>query len=457
MRQKSKEPTLSHTSFNHSLFKDKKCLIIGAGKSGIWCAKLLKKKLTKFITLSDKKEIKTNFSFINEKDIDKNLIKTIDFAVKSPGIEPENPVIKLLKKFSKPIFSEVEVALSFSKTKNIIMITGTNGKSTTSYLTHLIINEHFKKNNKKSILCGNIGNPISKEILKAKKDDFLVIEISSYQLEDSNYIKPKIGVILNITPDHIEHHKSMENYIKAKFKIFSFMDENSTLIINFDDPVLARIKEKGFKLLRFSTKNKNADAFFSKKTKRIITKNNWKLKTAHIPGEHNIYNQMASVLVAMVCGIDKKTIESVFSSFKGLEHRIEFVREINGVKYYNDSKATNVDSTLVCLRSLGKKKNIHLILGGVHKNSPYKPLIPLIKRYVKKIYTVGSSQDIIKKELCGTAPIIPAGTVKKAVELTSNSAVRGDIVLLSPACASLDQFKNFEERGRKFKSYVKKL
>ncbi|MGC8867611.1 MAG: Mur ligase family protein, partial [Elusimicrobiales bacterium] len=209
MRQKSKEPTLSHTSFNHSLFKDKKCLIIGAGKSGIWCAKLLKKKLTKFITLSDKKEIKTNFSFINEKDIDKNLIKTIDFAVKSPGIEPENPVIKLLKKFSKPIFSEVEVALSFSKTKNIIMITGTNGKSTTSYLTHLIINEHFKKNNKKSILCGNIGNPISKEILKAKKDDFLVTEISSYQLEDSNYIKPKIGVILNITPDHIEHHKSM--------------------------------------------------------------------------------------------------------------------------------------------------------------------------------------------------------------------------------------------------------
>ncbi len=449
-------PSLRNFSyFNPQYFKNKKCLIIGAGKSGIWCAKLLKKKLTPFITISDKKSIKTQYRLINEKDIDEKFIKNIDFAIKSPGITNENPVIKILKKFSKPIFSEIEVALSFSKTQNIIMITGTNGKSTTTYLTHLIINEYLKKDGRKSVLCGNIGYPVSKEILKAKKDDFLTIEVSSYQLEDSKFIKPKIGIILNITPDHIEHHGSMENYINSKFKIFSFMDEKSTLIINFDDPILRRIKDKNFQILTFSLKNKYADAFYSNNT--IKLKNGYEFKPANIEGKHNIYNQMASILAAVCAGVDKKNIQKILSSFKGLEHRIEFVREINGVKYYNDSKATNVDSTLVCLKALGKKKNIHLILGGVHKNSPYTPLIPLIKRYVKMIYTIGLAEQIIKKELSGSVPLISAKTIKKAVELASRSAVSGDIVLLSPACASFDQFKNFEERGKKFKNYVKKL
>lgn len=442
--------------FNPQNFKNKKCLIIGYGKSGMTAAVLVSKKLTSDITVSDIKNIKTDFNFISEKDVDESFIKKIDFAIKSPGISRDNRIIKMLERYSKPIFSEVEVALSFSKTKNTIMITGTNGKSTTAYLTHLIMDAAVKKKGFKSILAGNIGIPLSQQVIKASENDWLVIEISSYQLEDSTFIKPSIAAITNITPDHIEHHLSMENYIKSKLKIFSWMDSNSSLIINMDDRILKKIKSSKFKILRFSLKNRKADIYI-KDGKMYIKKINKYIEPAKIPGEHNLYNQMTAILCAMEAGADLKIIQKVISSFKGLEHRIEFVKEINGVKYYNDSKATNVDSTLVSLKSLGKTKNIHLILGGVHKNSPYSPLIPLIKKYVKCIYTIGLAHPIIEKELCDYIKIISAKTLDRAIKLASENAEKGDIVLLSPACASFDQFKNFEERGKKFKKYVSNL
>lgn len=443
--------------FEKEKFKNKTCLILGGGKSGISSAKLLKKTLNCKIYISDIKKGKSNnnFNWILENEIKENFIKNIDFAVKSPGILPTNKVLTLLKKYNKQVFSEVEVALSFSKTKNTVMITGTNGKSTTTYLIYLIFNEFLKKKNKKAILCGNIGYPISQNVLKANKDDWLIIEISSYQIEDSRFIKPKIAIITNITPDHIEHHKTMKNYIRAKFKIFSFMDADSTLIINGDDKILKKIKSNRFKILRFSTKNQDADAYYKKG--RIIIKPNITIKPATIPGIHNIENQMAAILAAKTALISKNTIQKIISSFKGLEHRIEFVRDIKGVSYYNDSKATNVDSTIISLKSLGKKKNIHLILGGLHKGTPYTPLIPLIKKYVKTILTIGSAAPIIEKDLKGAVNIINLKNLKNAVRYAYQNSRYGDIVLLSPACASFDQFKNFEDRGKKFKRYVNNL
>jgi len=442
--------------FDFKKYYFKTALIIGGGKSGIAVAKLISKKLKSNIFVSDSKKIKTEFNLVKESEI-KKIINKIDFAVKSPGISNSNQVIKELKKNKIPIFSELEVSLSFSKTNNLIMITGTNGKSTTTYLTWLIINNCLMKKGLKAVLCGNIGKPVSKEILKANKNDWVVMEVSSYQLEDSTYLKPKIAAILNITPDHIEHHGSMDNYIKAKFKIFSSIDRNDFLIINGDDPYLKKIRRKNIKILKFSSKRK-ADSFYRDGYIWIKHLNNKiKFKPADIPGIHNIENQMASILIALSQHSDYKTIQKTLNGFKGLEHRIEFVKEVNGVKYINDSKGTNVDSTLIALKALGKRKNIWLILGGLHKNSPYTPLIPYIKKYVKGILTIGSAAPLIKHDLKGYCDITDVRTLKNAVKISSKNAIKGDIVLLSPACASFDQFKNFEDRGRKFKKFVREL
>lgn len=438
--------------FNPERYIRKNVLIIGGGKSGLSCAKLLSKKLKNRIIISDKKEIKTKYDLIYENEI-KKIIKKIDFAIKSPGITNENIVVKSLTEKNIPIYSEVEVALSFSKTDNIIMITGTNGKSTTTYLTYKIFDDYLKKQNKKAVLCGNIGIPVSDNILKAKEDDWLVIEISSYQLEYSTYLKPKIASILNITPDHIEHHKTMENYIKAKAKIFEYMDENGILILNYDDKILRKFNKTRPKRLYFSLKSKNADIYFD--GKKIIT-DNFSFTPSNIPGKHNIANEMVAILCALSQKIDPKSIQETLKKFKGLEHRIEFVKEIKGVKYINDSKGTNVDSTIIALKAVGKKKNIFLILGGKHKNSPYTPLIPYIKKYVKKIVTIGEAKSIIKEDL-KQFDIIDAGDLKNAMNIIYKTAKKGDIVLLSPACASFDQFKNFEDRGKKFKALVEKL
>ena len=436
-------------------FINKNALILGFGKSGISASKILEKKLKNNIYVFDEKPIKTKYKKISIKNIDKE-IKKIDFAIKSPGINDDHFVIKKLKEKNIPIYSEVELALSFIRSKNIIMITGTNGKSTTTYLSYLIINEYLKKNGKKAVLCGNIGTPVSSVVDKVRENDWVVIEISSYQIQDSTFLKPKIAIILNITPDHIEHHGSFENYIKAKFKIFSNMDKNDTLIINNDDKILKKVKANA-KILKFSLKQKS-DSYY-KNQKIIVQKERQKLifTPAKIPGMHNIENQMASILASLCVGVDFKTIQDVLNKFRGLEHRIEFVREINGVIYINDSKATNVDSTLTALKALGRRKNIYLILGGKHKNSPYTPLIPLIKKYVKKILAVGEATPIIFNDLKGYVEIIDAGNIKKAIEIAKNQAKKGDIVLLSPACASFDQFKNFEERGKKFKKWVNSL
>lgn len=441
--------------FELDKYRNKRCLILGGGVSGLAAYKLIKEKLKSEIFISDiKEQTDKNYNWIKEEDIEEDFIKKIDFSIKSPGIDSSNRVIKLLNKYSKPIFSEVELALSFSKTQNTIMITGTNGKTTTTYLTYLILKNFLKKQNKKAILCGNVGYPASKEIPKAKEGDWIIMEISSYQLEDSTFIKPKIAIITNITPDHINHHKTFKNYIKAKLKIFSFMDKNSTLIINQDDKILKKIKSKNFKLLKFSLKDTNADIFYDG---RYIVFKNEKIKPAEIPGVHNIQNQMASILSSIEAGVDIQTIQETLNSFKGLEHRIEFVKEIKGVKYYNDSKATNVDSTLIALKSLGNKKNIYLIMGGIHKGSSYTPLNTFIKKFVKEVLTIGEASKIIKTELSKIVKVTELGNIKNAVKYAYKKSKPGDIVLLSPACASFDQFKNFEERGRKFKEYVNKL
>ncbi len=436
--------------------KDIKITVLGLGKSGIACANLAvskgynvfasdsgKKRTHKQMKLN--KEVKLEFEKHSSKVLDSDII------IKSPGLPNDLDILKQARKQEIPIFSELDFALNFAKPKKIIAVTGTNGKTTTTTLIYEII----KKGYKNTFVAGNIGFPISEVVTKLNSKSILVLELSSYQLEDSPYFKPNISISMNITPDHLKHHHTMANYIKAKANIFINQNKQDYAIYNYNDKYLKKniTKTKATKFEFNSDKTKNC--IYYKDGAIYLKKNNKTIKLnpkINIPGKHNIDNILASVAASYIAGTKTSVIERVISGFKGVEHRIEFVKEINGVKYYNDSKGTNVDSTKVALESFDK--NIQLILGGQDKGSPYKPIFNLIKKKVKNIFLIGEASNIIKKQLKGSAPMIECQTLSNAIKKIYSAAQKGDIVLFSPACASFDQFKDFEHRGREFKKFV---
>ena len=436
--------------------KDIKITVLGLGKSGIACANLAvskgynvfasdsgKKRTHKQMKLN--KEVKLEFEKHSSKVLDSDII------IKSPGLPNDLDILKQARKQEIPIFSELDFALNFAKPKKIIAVTGTNGKTTTTTLIYEII----KKGYKNTFVAGNIGFPISEVVTKLNSKSILVLELSSYQLEDSPYFKPNISISMNITPDHLKHHHTMANYIKAKANIFINQNKQDYAIYNYNDKYLKKniTKTKATKFEFNSNKTKNC--IYYKDGAIYLKKNNKTIKLnpkINIPGKHNIDNILASVAASYIAGTKTSVIERVISGFKGVEHRIEFVKEINGVKYYNDSKGTNVDSTKVALESFDK--NIQLILGGQDKGSPYKPIFNLIKKKVKNIFLIGEASNIIKKQLKGSAPMIECQTLSNAIKKIYSAAQKGDIVLFSPACASFDQFKDFEHRGKEFKKFV---
>ena len=344
----------------------------------------------------------------------------------------------------------MDFALKFINPRAIIAVTGTNGKTTTTTLIYKIIKKQYPN----TIVAGNIGFPITSITTKVNNNTILVLELSSYQLEDTPNFKPTISVSLNITPDHLKHHKTMKNYIKAKDNIFINQSNKNFAIYNGLDKYLkkeilkTKAKKFAFNCNKNCSINYNDGVIYIKDNNKII-KFNVNIK---IPGKHNIENILSAVRAAYLCGIKIENIQKVINSFKGVEHRIEFVKEINGVKYYNDSKGTNVDSTKVALESFDK--NIQLILGGQDKGSPYKPIFNLIKKKVKNIFLIGEATSIIEKQLKGCAPMHKCVTLKNALIKIQKISKPKDIVLFSPACASFDQFKDFEHRGKVFKDIV---
>ena len=433
-----------------------KIAVLGLGKSGIACANLAvakgynvfasdsgKTKTHKQMNLN--KKVETEFGKHSQKVLD------CDIIIKSPGLPNELEILQQARKQEIPILSELDFALNFAKPKKIIAVTGTNGKTTTTTLIYEII----KKGYKNTFVAGNIGFPISEVVKKLNSKSILVLELSSYQLEDSPYFRPNISVSLNITPDHLKHHHTMANYVKAKANVFINQKKQDYAIYNFKDKYLKKsiLKTNANKIAFNDNKQKNCifykDGIFYLKQGNKTVKLNPKI---NIPGKHNIDNILASIAASYIAGTKKSVIEKVISNFKGVEHRIEFVKEINGVKYYNDSKGTNVDSTKVALESFNK--NIQLILGGQDKGSPYKPIFNLIKKKVKNIFLIGEATNIIKKQLKGSAPMTECNTLSNAIKKIHSVAKQGDIVLFSPACASFDQFNDFEHRGREFKKFV---
>ncbi|MHB0997087.1 MAG: UDP-N-acetylmuramoyl-L-alanine--D-glutamate ligase [Elusimicrobiales bacterium] len=446
-------------------FKDKRALVIGAGKSGVACANLLAAKGFDVLLTEEKKasEVKDRLRKLSRK------VKletgghggafSCGFAVKSPGLSHANPLIKALKKKKIPVFSEIETALAFSKGR-LLAVTGTNGKTTTTTLLGELMALALK-GKARALVCGNVGTPAAEIAPKAAKDDAVVMEVSSYQLEDSSAIRPSAACILNITPDHLDHHGGMAAYVKAKERVFKFQDKAACCVFNFEDRYCRDLAKRcPSQALFFSSRRKGGKlSAWADGDKLVFRKGKDSFRAAPpaLPGAHNLENAMCAGLMALESGASPAVVKRGFAAFRGVEHRIEPAGSVSGVSFVNDSKGTNADSTVVALKALGEKKNVWLILGGRGKGLPYAPLIPLVRKSVKGVLTIGEDAPKIEAELAGAAPVITAVTVQNACREILQLAAKGDIALFSPACASFDQFRDFEDRGRKFKAFVRGL
>jgi len=410
------------------------------------------------------------------------LVEFSDIIVKSPGISIDsNPIFRDAKQKGISIVGELDFVFRrlHQRPSCVIAVTGTNGKTTaTSLIGHILkkCKSFVGRNN--VIVCGNIGLPLASVADKISSKTTVVIEVSSYQLEDAEYFYPDIGVILNITPDHLEHHKTMDAYIKAKSRIFTLQKQNAKFpskckkhlycVLNYDDKICRALSKKiepPTEAVFFTTKKSEKKlkvVHYEAPDKYIFDLSNSSV-SVHIkpviPGMHNIENILASLSAVRLTDnkIKLEEMKKAVESFRGVPHRLEFVRRIKGVDYINDSKSTNVDSAKVALESY-PSGNIWLIMGGRDKGAPYAPLKMLVSNRVKGLLLIGEASRKIYSELKDSANLIfKCGDLETAVKKAHSLAVPGDVVLLSPACASFDQFENFEHRGEVFKKIVMSL
>lgn len=454
--------------FDPKVFKKKSAGVLGLGRSGKSVAKLLAKKGFKVLVSDSRPRSKAADAAkglppsvsVEYGGHSERLLKC-SFVVKSPGLKPDLPILKGLAEKNIPVYSELEIALAFSKAKEVIAITGTNGKSTTTAMTYDVFRTALPRG-RKAVLGGNIGIPISEVAPSAGAKDVLVIECSSYQLEDSAHFRPKASVLLNITADHIDHHGSMDAYVAAKSRVFAQQSADDVCVFNADDPHVYKLsRQSPSKRLYFGTKGPHVHAWEEGGKlhfKLPGSKKDLVMTPPKLPGRHNVENALAAGLLGLARGLKPALISKALKGFKGVEHRIEEAGTYRGIRCVNDSKATNVDSTLVALKAFEPQgKRLLLVLGGLHKGSPYLPLKPWIEKTVKGILTIGSAARRIEEDLSGLVPIFPCGDLRTAVETGLKIGSKGDILLLSPACASFDQFQDFEDRGRRFKALVKEL
>ncbi len=446
--------------------KNKNILIVGLAISGVSTAKALYK-LGADIIITDMKGIDDLKDCINElKDIDVQYIlgsndvdlKNIDLIIKSPGVPLEIPLFKMAKDKNIEIITDIELAYRISNNK-IIAITGTNGKTTTTAL----VGEIFKNTDTNCCVTGNIGVGILWEIVNANEDDIFVVEASSFQLESTKDFKPDVSVILNITPDHINWHKTFENYVNAKKKSFVNQDYNDYTILNYDDNIVREMKkELKSKIVYFSTKNvldrgvyvdnSNIVVNDGQKSKIIISSSE-----IRIPGKHNLENALAAVSTAWVMGVELKIIAKTLREFKGIEHRLKYVDNINGVTFYNDSKGTNPVSSIAAIKAINSP--IILIAGGIDKGSDFTDFIQSFNSKVKALILLGETAEKIKNTAIrlGYNNIHIVKTMKEAVSLSFKISTNGDNVLLSPACASWDMYESYEKRGEEFIDSIESL
>ncbi len=365
-----------------------------------------------------------------------NIFEEADIIIPSPGVPLTLEGIKRARSKGLPILGEMEF-LKFDAP--IIAITGTNGKSTVTTL----IGEMLKAAGKKAPVGGNLGTPLLDMAADIKGADYVVLEVSSYQLEISPSFHPHVAVLLNVTPDHLDRYGSMQEYVEAKALIIKNLTPADYLIFNADDPIVAKIADtSSAKKAGFSIKNLKAEH------SNILDK-------MKITGLHNKENMLAAIMTVVVCGCDAKSIRHVAETFKGLPHRNQLVREVNGVKYFDDSKGTNVGAVVKSLEGFDSK--IILIAGGLDKGGSYDPMKELVKNKVRALVLMGAAREKIAGELGALTETVLVDSMAAAVREAAARALKGDVVLLSPACSSLDMFKDYADRGNKFVEEVNKL
>jgi len=450
-----------------SLELDKKrVLVVGLGKSGLAAARFLKERGAR-VTVSDARpatliaELPTllDEGFMVEAGSHGLLtFRRQDLIVVSPGVPADVPELVQVRALGMHIIGELELGVEYLQGE-IIAITGSNGKTTTTTL----VGEILKAAGMPTLIGGNIGLPVTAMVAESTPETWSVLEVSSFQLETVETFKPKIAMVLNITPDHLDRHGTFENYWAAKARITEFQTADDFLVLNAEDvkTQLVAAKTKA-QIFWFSGKRRiKQGAFVHGDSIFFLSKESGMpepiMPVAEIPlaGAHNVENVLAAVCAAKLAGVDTATIRSAVGAFKAVEHRLEFVRDLDGVRYFNDSKATNVDATVKAVESFAG--GIHLILGGKDKDSDYTVLALLLRERVKTVITIGSAAEKIERELAGLVKIESAETMDRAVAYAHSVAAAGDTVLLAPACASFDQFENYGHRGRVFKELVQAL
>ena len=445
--------------------RGKKISVIGMARSGVAVAGLLNSKgATLFVSDNGKKEnLESEIVRLAEENIPHEIgrhterVYDCSLLVISPGVPGNAPVVVEAQKRNIKVVSELEIGSLFCKA-SIVAITGSNGKTTTTTLLGRVLGDAKKKH----VVAGNIGTAFSSVVLELAPTDIAVLEVSSFQLDHIETFRPRISVILNITEDHMDRYEhSMETYAASKARVFENQRGDDVLIYDADDEwcrkeaALAKCRTIGFSLKSmqdegaFVEKGRLVTVIDGKRTE-VIQRDEISIK-----GMHNLYNSMAATLVGQLLGIGSASIRSTLKNFKGVEHRLEFVREVDGVRYYNDSKATNVDSVWYALQAFDEP--IVLLLGGRDKGNDYSRLTDPVKNRVKAIVAIGESADKVEKAFQGTTSVTRADSMDGAIQKAKSLSVSGDVVLLSPACASFDWFNNYEHRGQVFKELVNRI
>ncbi|HZW91360.1 MAG TPA: UDP-N-acetylmuramoyl-L-alanine--D-glutamate ligase [Candidatus Eremiobacteraceae bacterium] len=449
--------------------RNKRVLVVGLGKSGVASALFLKAHGAR-VTVSDTKsgdELRNEIPVLLDHGITvetgghgERTFRGQDLIVVSPGVPVDAPLLVQARSLGESVIGEIELAAQFLPGP-IVAITGSNGKTTTTTLT----GEIMTASGFPALVGGNIGTPAISLAERARPETVMVLEVSSFQLETIQTFRPKIAVVLNVTPDHLDRHQTIETYVDAKARIFENQQNEDFAVLNEDDPICvamaARTRAQVFWFSRQKEVKQGAwvregnivfrnGAGFQKEAQREV------MLVSEIPlkGAHNLENVLAAVCVGALMGCAPEKIREAVRGFKAVEHRLEFVATIRGVDYYNDSKATNVDATIKALESF--PANIHLILGGKDKGSDYTVLNDLLRQRVKRVYTIGAAAGKIESQI-KNVEVVHAETLENALRKANAVAEPGDVVLLAPACASFDQFKSYEHRGRVFKEIVRGL
>ncbi|MGI8837412.1 MAG: UDP-N-acetylmuramoyl-L-alanine--D-glutamate ligase [Pyrinomonadaceae bacterium] len=446
----------------------KKALVVGAARSGIACAKFLAKRGAT-VALNDAKPLekwnaealalKTEGVGLLPGETPSWLLDQIELVIVSPGVPTKSIPIRYAERAGAEVIGEVELASRFLQGR-IVAITGSNGKTTTTTL----IGDFLKNAGVPTQVGGNIGTPLISLVETSRADAWTVAELSSFQLETIKHFRPSVAAVLNVTPNHMDRYESLTDYAAAKHRIFMNQEAGDLAILNADDEIVASWAT-GLRahVVRFSVKQELDEGLFLRgseiisRTKSgeqvLLQRDEMKLR-----GLHNVENVLAALAAGLACGAAPGSMRETLKNFEPVEHRLEFVSELNGVKFYNDSKATSVDATLKALEAFAEEPGkIVLILGGRGKKAPYLPLAPLVRDKTRKLVLIGEDAQTIAGELGEFAATEFASDMAEAVTLSFQAAQPGDVVLLAPACASFDMFESFEHRGRVFKEEVSSL